>query len=94
MWPVLHRGGGGETGNAHEIDGAPPIGTLPPEGGRGGERAGGARPAQPRPARAQRARAQIGRERVWGPTRSQLLTPLALRIPLEASDVPFTPSTL
>ena len=27
MWPVLHRGGGGETGNAHEM-GRPRFSTM------------------------------------------------------------------
>ena len=61
---------------------------------RASRRAGGARPAQPRSARAQRARTQIGLKRVRGPTRSPLLAPPTLRVPLEATDVPFTPRTL
>ena len=38
MWPVLHRGGGGETGNAHEM-GRPRPEPSPPRGG-GGEAGG------------------------------------------------------
>ena len=89
MWPVLHRGGGGETGNAHEM-GRPRSEPSPPRGGGGGSgRAGpGQRsPGGPACSGAARAGANTGHQRVWGPTRSQLLAPLALRVPLDASDV-------
>ena len=46
MWPVLHRGGGGETGNAHEM-GRPRSEPSPPRGGGGGS--GRAGPGQRSP---------------------------------------------
>ena len=46
MWPVLHRGGGGETGNAQEM-GRPRSEPSPPRGGGGGS--GRAGPGQRSP---------------------------------------------
>ena len=95
MWPVLHRGGGGETGNAQEM-GRPRSEPSPPRGGGGGS--GRAGPGQRSPGllgRSARGRKySVGRERVRGPTSSPFLAPLTLRVPLEATDVKFTPRTL
>ena len=49
MWPVLHRGGGGETGNAQEM-GRPRSEPSPPRGGGGGSgRAGPGQRSDPVP---------------------------------------------
>ena len=60
MWPVLHRGGGGETGNAQEM-GRPRSEPSPPRGGGGG--AGGRGQASAAQACSGAARAGANRPR-------------------------------
>ena len=99
MWPGLHRGGGGGTGNAHGL-GRPGRGPSPPKGGGGARGREG--PGQRSPGRLGRSARGLtyaskgsGVRRAHHTSRgTRPLRPAPVLAKPQATHVPFTPGAL